>query len=103
MIQKMKNCIVLSPTEERDTTGEVIKTYEEVFETDIAISNNSGNTLNSNSVISVNSSHIGITNNKVIKECYKIRCGSKTYSINYVNADGRYTILYLSLDESADD
>lgn len=103
MMNKMVVCGVLTPTVTVDSRyNDETHTYSETFTAEIAISILSGSTLSSNNVISVNSSHIGITNNKVMKENYKIRRGNQTYTINYVNNDGRYTILYLSMDENKD-
>ena len=104
MMNKMVVCGVLTPTVSVDGVfNEETPTYTQTFTAEIAISILSGNTLSNNNIISVNSSHIGITDNKVIKESYKIKRGNQTYTINYVNNDGRFTLLYLSLDETADD
>lgn len=94
--QRQKEVEVLKPLK-TETTLETKTTYETDRKTKMSISLLSGTTANTNSSVYSSSTHIGLTKDRDIKTENRIKAGRNIYTITYVNNDGRYSTVFLSL------
>ena len=94
--QRQKEVEVLKPLK-TETTLETKITYETDRKTKMSISLLSGTTANTNSSVYSSSTHTGLTKDRAITTANRIKSGSDTYTITYVNNDGRYATVFMSL------
>ena len=87
---------VLKPLETA-TTLETKTEYKTDRKVHMAISLLSGTTANTNNTIYSSSTHTGLTKDRAITTANRIKSGSDTYTITYVNNDGRYATVFMSL------
>lgn len=95
---RMKNVVLLQP--QKNTTNiETITNYVPEREILVSFSMISGNTNHTNNMLITSSTHIGLTAEREITKSHRIQDGNDIYSITYINDDGHYTQLFLSLIE----
>ena len=87
---------VLKP-QKNSTVLETTTTYTTDRKIHMSISLLSGTTANTNNAIYTSSIHAGLTKDKAITTANRIKNGSDTYTITYVNNDGRYSTVFMSL------
>lgn len=95
---RMKTVVLLKPLES-STTIETIKEYIPDREIQVSFSMISGSTITTNNTLITSSTHIGLTKERDINNNYRIQDGNSIYTITYVNGDGYYNQLFLSLVE----
>lgn len=93
---RMKPVEVLTPQNTSTTLG-TVKTYVPERTIQASFSLISGTTANTNSTIYSSSTHTALTTDRNITTRQRIQDGDNIYTITYVNNDGRYSVLFLSL------
>lgn len=93
---RMVKAELLAP-QKTATTLETITTYEKVRDIEVSFSLLSGSATNSNSIIYASSTHTALTLDRGVSRANRLAYGGKVYTITYVNNDGRYSTLFLSL------
>jgi hypothetical protein len=97
MNQRMKKVKLLTQTQRQDAYGKFSASATAETEIEMAISTLTGSKQNSNNTLIVNSTHLGLSIFRNISTSNQIKDGSDIYTIDYVNATRRYTMVYLNL------
>lgn len=95
---RMKTVVLLTPQEE-STILETIENYVPDREIQVSFSMISGSTITTNNTLITSSTHIGLTKDRDIYKNQRIQDGDRIYTITYINGDGAYNQLFLSLVE----
>ncbi len=101
MIRKMEEGVLISRHTTTDEYNELVEQWEREQEPIIlAISVATGATGTVNEVLSVSSTHTGLTKDKRPKPQDMIEVGNETYKVDYVITSSRYTQLMLTQDKA---
>lgn len=93
---RMKTVEVLTPHNTSTTLG-TVKSYVPERNILASFSLISGTTANTNNTIYSSSTHTALTTDSSITTHHRLKDGDNIYTITYVNNDGRYSVLFLSL------
>ena len=89
----MRPVTVLHADTVTNALGERIKTYTDAYSIDMAISTIAGDTVTANNVESVNSTHIGLTNSRLVYAGDRVTADGCVWDVTYVNGDNPRTVL----------
>ena len=94
--RRMQTATVLEPVKTTDKYQTVV-TYRAAGEIQAALSLSTGNTQTTNSMLTIQSTHVALTAARNLTEAYRLQITGQEYKIDYINPDGRLVQVFLSL------
>lgn len=100
MIRNMQTAALLRKTTTPNEYNEQIEKWEVIGDIECFIYTSTGETSTLNDVISIHSTHTGLTKEKEVREGDKILYDAETYTVKFITPTRRQRVMSLELDRN---